>query len=96
MEQMLERLLAEMNVKQEITDANLEKLEAKSESKAEANLREMKAQIRTSQEMMEVKIEANNEKFEILRKLTTFLLTAIFRICGALPPFPYTPSCSCD
>jgi hypothetical protein len=95
MEQMLERQLAETNIKQEITDANLERLEAEIEAKVEANLRETKAEIRTSQEKMEAKIQASNEKFEVLRNLTTFLLTAMFSICGALSPLPYTPSCSC-
>jgi hypothetical protein len=55
-----------------------------------------KAEIGTSQEKIEAKTETNNEKFEILRKLTTFRLTAMFRICGALSPLPYTHSCSCD
>jgi hypothetical protein len=98
MKQTLESLLAEMNVKQEMADASLERLEVKIEAKAEVNLRETKAEIRTSKERMEIKIEDNNEKFEVLPKLTTFLVTAMFRIrvCGALSPLRYTPSCSCD
>jgi copper homeostasis protein CutC len=55
MEQILECLLAEMNVMQERTDTSL---------------KEIKAEIKTNQEEMmvrlESKIEANNEKFEVL------------------------------
>jgi hypothetical protein len=37
------------------------------EAKADANLRETKAEIRTNQERLEAKMEAYKEKVEILR-----------------------------
>jgi hypothetical protein len=42
-----------MNVKQEMTDANLERLETKIEASADVNLRETKTRIRTNQDRME-------------------------------------------
>jgi hypothetical protein len=62
MDQIMERMLAEMKT-------NKERMEAKTD----ANLREMKAEMRTNQEemktnkeRMEAKREANNEKVEFL------------------------------
>jgi hypothetical protein len=70
MELILERLLAEMNVMHERTNANLQKMEA--------NIKEFKTKIKTNREEMrtnqeemtarlEALIVANNENFEVLR-----------------------------
>jgi hypothetical protein len=52
-------------------DANLKEMKeemiASLDVKVDANLREIKAVIRTNQERMETKIEVNNKKFEALQ-----------------------------
>jgi hypothetical protein len=57
-EQMMACLLVEIRSNQEML--------AKLETKVDINLRGMMAEIRTSLERMEAKIEPNNEKFEAL------------------------------
>jgi hypothetical protein len=57
-EQILERLLAKMNVLEEKADTNLKEMRAGQEHLRE----EMKA----NQEKMEAKVQTNNGKFEIL------------------------------
>jgi hypothetical protein len=62
-EQMMAHLLTKIRTNQEM----LARMEAKIETNADTNMREMTAEIRTNQERVEAKIEANNEKFEVLR-----------------------------
>jgi hypothetical protein len=53
MEQILKRLLAEMNVVEERQDTNL---------------KEMKTEMKTNQERLKAKTEASNKKFEVLKE----------------------------